>query len=244
MPASWTQISVNGNPMDAYIAKPSTEGPYRPVIVVQEIWGVNAYIQSIANKLASAGFYAVAPSLFHREGSGTIGLFEETGLALERLSRLTDEGILEDLHSTQEFINAQNDVVSNQVGVVGFCVGGRIAYLAASNLESVSAAVDFYGGRCFVPFGNGPSPFEQTAGINAPLLGLFGEDDQNPTIDEVRTMAAELTKHGKNFEFHLYPGANHGFNCEERPAYRRDAALHAWNRTIEWFNQYLTNKKA
>ena len=244
MPASWTQILVNESPMEAYIAKPATGGPYHPVIVVQEIWGVNAYIQSIANKLASAGFYAIAPSLFHREGLGTIGVFEETDLALERLGRLDYENILNDLRHTENFIANQDDVISDKVGIIGFCVGGRIAYLAAANLDSVAAAVDFYGGRCFVPFGDGVSPFDQTAYINAPLLGLFGEDDQNPTTEEVDKMAMELTKHQKKFEFHVYPGASHGFNCEERPAYRRDAALHAWGKAIEWFNSFLVNKNA
>jgi carboxymethylenebutenolidase len=225
--------------MEAYVASPASDGPHPTVIVVQEIWGVNAYIQSIANRLASNGYVAVAPVLFHREGPGTLGLFEETELAFARLGRLRDDQILEDLHATAGFLQARPDVNGERIGIVGFCVGGRIAYLAAANIQELTAAVDFYGGRCFDSFGDGPTPFDQTASIRVPLLGLFGDDDQNPTPADVARIAAELTRHGKTYEFHAYPGAGHAFNCEERPTYRRESALHAWGKALEWFERFL-----
>lgn len=239
MPANWTMFESDGEEMEAYIAYPASEGPHPAVIVAQEIWGVNAYIQSVANKLAAQGFVAIAPALFHREGPGTVGLFEETELAFDRLSRLTDEEILVDLRSTVHFLQELPNVTTDAIGIIGFCVGGRIAYLAAANLEPLGAAVNFYGGRCFVALGEGPTPFEQTANIHVPLLGLFGDDDQNPSSDDVQKMRRELERTGKTYEFHSYPGAGHGFNCEERPTYRREAALHAWGKTLDWLNQHL-----
>jgi carboxymethylenebutenolidase len=239
MPARWVNLSVDGEEMEAYVASPSGDGPHPAVIVVQEIWGVNGYIQSIANRLAANGYFAIAPALFHREGSGTLGLFEETELAFERLGRLRDEQILADLRSTAAFLQAEAGVRSDRIGIVGFCVGGRVAYLAAANLEELTAAVDFYGGRCFVAMGDGLTPFDQTANIRVPLLGLFGEDDQNPNSADVEQMRQELERHGKEYEFHVYPGAGHGFNCEERPTYRREAAVHAWGRALAWFEEHL-----
>jgi len=241
MPANWTLIEADENQLEAYIAYPASDGPHPAVIVVQEIWGVNAYIQSVANKLAAQGFVAIAPALFHREGPGTIGLFEETDTAFDRLSRLKDDEILGDLQATVKFLQHLPNVRPERIGIIGFCVGGRIAYSAAANLESLKAAVDFYGGRCFVAFGDGPTPFEQTADIRVPLLGLFGADDQNPSPEDVLRFKNELEFHDKTFEFHSYPGAGHGFNCEERTTYRREAALHAWGKTIDWLTQYLQN---
>ena len=239
MPANWTTIERDGNEMEAYMAYPASDGPYPAVIVAQEIWGVNAYIQSVANKLAAQGFLAIVPALFHREGPWTLGLFEETELAFERLGRLKDEDILGDLRAAVHFLQELPNVRTDRIGIIGFCVGGRIAYSAAANVEPLAAAVNFYGGRCFVAFGEGPTPFDQTANIRVPLLGLFGGDDQNPSPDDVQQMRRELEKHGKTYEFHSYPGAGHGFNCEERPTYRREAALHAWGKAIEWFDRYL-----
>ena len=239
MPAAWATMNVDGQAMEAYVAHPAADGPHPAVIVAQEIWGVNAYIQGVVNKLAAAGYYAVAPALFHREGPGTIGLFEETEIALDRLSRMDDRQIIRDLGETVGFLQAQPDVLTDKIGIVGFCVGGRIAYLAAAKLNGLAAAVDFYGGRCFVAFGDGPTPFDHTKDIHVPLLGLFGEDDPNPTPSDVEKIRQQLEQHGKLFEFHVYPGAGHAFNCEERPTYRREASLHAWDRTIAWFDEHL-----
>ena len=239
MPANWTTINVDGQEMEAYVALPSGEGPHPAVIIAQEVWGVNGYLQSMANRLAAHGIVGVVPALFHREGNGVLGLFEETDLALERLGRYRDDEILADVRATQAYLHGRDDVRSNRIGIMGFCVGGRISYMAAAAVDGLACAVDFYGGRCFVAMGDSPTPFERTKDISAPLLGLFGGDDLNPSPEDVSKMAAALSQHGKTYEFHSYPGAGHGFNCEERPAYRREASLHAWGKALEWFDRYL-----
>lgn len=239
MPAQWTSIDVSNEQMEAYFSYPQADEPHPAVIVVQEIWGVNGYIQSIANRLTAAGYAAIAPSLFHREGPWTIGLFEERDTALQRLGRMRDDQILADLRASLGFLKAQTNVQADRIGIIGFCIGGRIAYLGAANLDGLACAVDFYGGRSFNAFGEGPSPFEQTANVKVPLLGLFGEDDQDPSAADVDKIAAELQRHGKTFEFHTYPGAGHAFLCEERPTYRRDAAVDAWGKTLAWFERHL-----
>ena len=239
MPAAWTTITVDGDEMEAYVATPAGDGPYPAVIIAQEIWGVNGYLQSMANRLAANGIVGVVPALFHREGPGIVGLFEETELAIERLGRYRDDQILADVRATHGYLQTRDDVQSDRIGIMGFCVGGRIAYMAAAAVDGLACAVDFYGGRCFVSMGDGPTPFDLTRDIKVPLLGLFGDDDLNPTSTDVAQIAAALKQYNKTYEFHSYPGASHGFNCEERPAYRRDASLHAWGKALEWFDRYL-----
>jgi carboxymethylenebutenolidase len=103
----------------------------------------------------------------------------------------------------------------------------------------LSAAVVFYGGRILLPFGEGPAPIERTANIQCPAMGNFGVLDQNPTPGDVRTIEAELQKHGKVRDFKIYAGANHGFHCDERPSYHAEASRDAWARTRSWFQKYL-----
>ena len=239
MPANWTTITVHGQEMEAYVASPAGDGPHPAVIIAQEIWGVNGYLQSMANRLAANGIVGVVPALFHREGPGIVGLFEETELAFERLANYRDDEILADIRATQGYLQGRDDVRSDRIGIMGFCVGGRVAYMAAAAVDGLACAVDFYGGRSMVAFGDGPAPFDLTKDIQVPVLGLFGDDDPNPSPEDVAKFAAALSHHGKTYEFHSYPGAGHGFNCEERPAYRRDSALHAWGTAIDWFATHL-----
>ena len=98
----------------------------------------------------------------------------------------------------------------------------------------------YYGGRILAPLGSeGPSPLDQTAGMGCPVLGLFGEEDANPNPADVATIEAELTKHGKAYEFHMYPGCGHGFNCNARSSYRPEAAEDAWAKAVVWFDRHL-----
>jgi carboxymethylenebutenolidase len=127
----------------------------------------------------------------------------------------------------------------DRVGITGFCMGGRIAYLMAAVNSDLRAAVVFYGGNIMVPWGEGPTPFEQTEHIRCPVLGLFGEDDQNPSPADVAKLDAELTRLDKVHEFHSYPGAGHAFMNEGRPSYRQQAARDAWSRCIGWFDRHL-----
>ena len=107
-------------------------------------------------------------------------------------------------------------------------------------MPDIKAAAVFYGGRILQPLGgDGPSPLEQTANISSPVLGLFGEDDQNPTPADVATIDAELSKYGKEHEFHMYPGCGHGFHCNARDSYRPESARDAWGKTIAWFDAHL-----
>ena len=240
MPPRWVDMSVNGQTMEGYLAQPEGNGQHPAVIVIQEIWGVNSHIQYMTDRLPSQGYVGLAPAMFHREGRMTMGLHEERDEAVARMGRCTDPNIIADVQSAVDYLKAQPFVQSDRIGIVGFCYGGRVSYMAACTVSDLKAAVVYYGGRILAPLGTeGPSPLDQTAYISAPVLGLFGEDDANPTPADVATIEAELKKHNKTYEFHSYPGCGHGFNCNARDSYRPEAARDAWAKAMGWFDKYL-----
>jgi carboxymethylenebutenolidase len=240
MPAKWVDMTVEGQNMEGYLTQPEGDGRHPAVIVIQEIWGVNSHIQSVTDRLPSQGYVGLAPAMFHREGPMTIGLHEEMQTAFGRMRSCSDAGILADVRTAVEFLKAQPFVQPDRIGIVGFCFGGRVTYLSACNIPDIKAASCFYGGAILNPLGgDGPSPLEQTANMTAPILGLFGEEDQNPTPEHVSQIQAELDRHGKTHEFHMYPGCGHGFHCDARGSYRAEAAQDAWGKAIAWFDKYL-----
>ena len=240
MPASWVDMQVDGKAMEGYLAQPEAAGRHPAVVVIQEIWGVNSHIQSVAERFPSQGYVALAPALFHRQGRMTTGLHEEMQTAIDRAGRCNDDDIVADVKAAVDFLKAQPFVQPDRIGIVGFCFGGRVSYLAAGTIPDIKAASVFYGGRILQPLGgSGPSPLELTGKISSPVLGLFGEEDQNPTPEDVGKIEAELKKHGKVYEFHMYPGSGHGFHCDTRASYRPEAARDAWGKTMVLFNKYL-----
>ena len=239
MPAKWIDIGVNASTMEGYLTQPEGEGSHPAVVVIQEIWGVNSHIQSVVDRLPSLGYVGLAPAMFHREGPMTTRLHEEMDTAIARMRNSTDADILADVNAAMAYLKAQSFVVGDKIGIVGFCYGGRVSYLAACNVSDLAASVVFYGGGIGNALGDGPSPLEQTANIGCPMLGLFGVEDANPTPDDVAKMDSKLTTHGKAHEFHSYDGAGHGFHCETRASYRPEAAADAWGKAVAWFDQHL-----
>ncbi len=243
--------------MATYVSQPSVSGKVPAVIVVQEVFGVNSHIQSVADRLAAAGYFAVAPALFHREGTtegirGTNPFYTYAGIAgvpddppeRERRTRAIqnwrDENIILDLNTTIEWLKRHPRVIGDKIGIVGFCAGGRITYMAAAACPGLSCAVDFYGGNKLVALGGGPTtPFARTAQVRCPVMGNYGALDQNPTVDQVQQLEAELKRHNKVYDFKMYPGAGHGFLCDERPSYHEASAKDAWERTLGWFQKYM-----
>ena len=240
MPPRWVDIDVNGQTMEGYLAQPEADGRHPAVVVIQEIWGVNSHIQFLTDRFPAQGYVGLAPAMFHREGRMTMGLHEEMDAAVARMGRCTDDNIVADVRAAVEYLKGQPFVQPDRIGIVGFCYGGRVSYLAACNITDLKASVVYYGGRILAPLGSdGPSPLDQTSGISCPVLGLFGEDDANPTPADVATIAAELDKHGKTYEFHSYPGCGHGFNCNARTSYRPESARDAWSKAMAWFDTHL-----
>lgn len=232
MPPLWVDMNVGGQTMEGYQTRPEGDGSHPAVIVIQEIWGVNSHIQYVTDRLPSLGYVGLAPAMFHREGRMSIGLHEEMDTAIARMRTCTDETILADVQAAVDYLKAQPFVQGDRIGIVGFCFGGRVSYLAACNISDLKASVVFYGGGII-----GALP--QTVNVSMPVLGLFGEEDQSPSPSDVAQVEAELTAHGKIHDFHMYPGAGHGFHCNARGSYRPESARDAWGKTMAWFDQHL-----
>ena len=176
---------------------------------------------------------AVAPDLYHREEAGS------ADDPMTRMGRLRDDQIVRDMDAAVAHAKTLAEVDEERLGVTGFCMGGRVAYLMAASSSAFSAAIVFWGGNIMNSWGDGPTPFKQTDRISCPVLGIFGEDDPNPNPADVAKIDAEMTRFGKAHEFHSYPGAGHAFMNERRPSHRPEAAADAWRRSVEWFDRYL-----
>ena len=130
---------------------------------------------------------------------------------------------------------------NQKIGIVGYCVGGRITYLAATSCPGLSAASVYYPGRTLIPFGDGQAPIDLTSQIKIPVMGSFGDQDANPTPDDVNTIEAKLKEAGVTYDFKMYAGAGHGFNCDDRGSYHEASANDALARTLAWFDKYVKN---
>ena len=232
MAGSWETLTVDASAMRCYSTLPSGQSPGPGIVVCMHAPGVDAFIQGIADRLASAGFAAIAPDLYHRQTEP-----EENPLA--RMAKLRDDEIVPDLDAATVYLRGHDRVSPERTGVIGFCMGGRLAYLHAATDASLGASVVFYGGNILVPWGDGPPPFERSESINCPVLGLFGADDGNPSPEDVAKIDAELTRLGVVHEFKSYPGAGHAFLNDARPSYRAEAATDAWERCVDWLHKYL-----
>jgi carboxymethylenebutenolidase len=207
------------------------------VLVVQEAFGVNTHIEAICARLAAEGWLAVAPHLYHRVGDPTFA-YDDIAGARKALASLTPEAILDDLDVGFARIDAYG-VPPEATGVIGFCVGGFIAVVAAVE-RGVGAAVDFYGGGIAQGRLGFPPHVDMVADLQVPLLGLFGDRDRSIPVEDVERLRAALDATGEPCEVVRYPDAGHGFNCDERDSYHEPSATDAWARTLAWFDRHLT----
>ena len=227
MTGHFETLDVDGSSMPVYLAE--GDGGGAGVLVCMHAPGVDAFIQDICHRLADAGFTAAAPDLYHRQDAGDLN-------PLERMGLLRDTEILRDYEVAGDWLAGRSD--PGRQGVIGFCMGGRLSYLWAAHRGGLRAAVVFYGGNILMPWGDAPAPFDRTGEIDCPLLGLFGNDDENPSPADVDRIAAELDRAGKRYEFHRYDGAGHAFLNFMRPSLREEAAADAWNRCADFLRAH------
>jgi carboxymethylenebutenolidase len=233
-------ITTTDGPMDAYVASPDGVGPHPAVVVAQEAFGVNHHIRDVCRRFATAGYVAVAPELFHREGRGLEVAYGDMAPAMQLLATLTNAGLEGDLAAALEHARMRSDVDSARVGVVGFCVGGFAAFLAACRLTPATT-VSFYGGgivRKRPQFSLEPV-LPEAGRITAPVLCIFGAGDKGLPPEDVDAIRAALDRLDVAHDVIAYPGAGHAFFCDARPAYAAEAAAAAWQRTLAWLERHL-----
>lgn len=237
MKSSWEKVSEKDS-LRAYVSLPAGPGTAPAIVVIQHQGGVDSFVQNMTKRIADAGYVAAAPDLYHRDGP------ECRDDGPTRRARLQDASVIEDVNATVEFLQRHSAVKGDRLGIVGFCMGGRVVYLMASASAKFGAGVAYYGGNIFSPWGTGPSPFERTAKIQCPLMGHFGAEDRNPSPEDMRKLDAELTKFKKAHEFFSYDGAGHAFMDDSRESYRRNADEASWPRTLQFFARHLSTPAA
>jgi carboxymethylenebutenolidase len=234
MPTTVTLKTPDGD-MGLYDAEPEGE-PRGAVIVAQEAFGVNPHIEDVTRRFAQAGYRAVAPHLFHRTGDPVIE-YGDYDKIMPQFEGLSEAGVLNDIDASIAYLEKAG-FAPGRIGVVGFCMGGTVAFLASAR-RALGAGVTFYGGGVTEGRFGMPSMVELAPGLQTPWLGLYGDEDQgipSVQVEELRPAAA-LAK--VDTEVVRYPGAGHGFHCDMRPDYHAEAAGDAWKRTLAWFAKYL-----
>ena len=236
MPSSWESVKIDGSDMPLYVSTPASGGPVPGIVVIHGQSGLENFIKDTTHMLALQGYAAAAPNLYHRDSPDC----KDDNPT--RKSRLRDPTIIRDIEGVLGFLKNHRQVNSAKLGIVGFCMGGRLVYLMSAASKDLKAGVMFYGGGTMVPFGEGPSPFERTREISCPIQGHFGAEDKNPSPADMRTLDAELTKFAKAHEFHTYSGAAHAFANTGSNNYRPHAAALAWPKATEFFSRHLVGQ--
>ncbi|NJD30686.1 MAG: dienelactone hydrolase family protein [Gammaproteobacteria bacterium] len=236
--AGEVKIPVPDGEIPAYRAMPSKGGTFPVVLVVQEIFGVHEHIKDLCRRFAKEGYLAIAPELYARQGDPS-KYTDWKQLFAEVVSKVPDSQVMSDLDSAVAWAGKSGAGNVQHVGVTGFCWGGRITWLYAAHNPSLKAGVAWYGRLVGEATALQPKyPIDVAADLKAPVLGLYGGQDQGIPLADVEKMRAALAAVKSPSEIVVFPDAPHGFNADYRPSYRADDARDAWKQCLAWFRRY------
>jgi carboxymethylenebutenolidase len=233
-----TLVAGGGDEIHAYVSYPDGAGPYPGVVLIHHAPGWDEFYREFARRFTEHGFITIVPNLYERFGHGTP---DDVAAAARGAGGVTDASVIADGEAALGWVTS-HPASNGKVGIIGTCSGGRHAVLVASSTPGWGAVADLWGGGVVgrQPTEQQPvSPINLTSSLNAPIIGLFGNDDMGPSPAQVDQHEAALQEHGKTYSFHRYDGAGHGFFYYHTPAYRQQAAMDGWNKVEDWFNQYL-----
>ena len=239
MKEQFVTIQTDDGAMDAFEVRPDGEGKAPAVIVAMEAFGVNNHIQEVCRRIAREGYVALAPDFYHRTGKRLTYAYDDPNRR-EAFSELTNKGIERDVNAACKYLSGTDFVSKTRIGIVGFCVGGFMAFLAACR-TNVATAVCLYGGGIVNPReGLKLEPLiTEAANIKVPVLCLFGDKDTSIPMSDVDMIRSRLEMQPREHEVHVYKGAEHGFFCDERSSYNKEAAADAWERVKKWLELRL-----
>ena len=233
---------AGGYSLPAYVARPSARGRRGAVIVVNEIFGIHDYIKDVCRRFAREGYVAIAPDYFDRAGDPA----PLTDFAQIRtiVATANHAQVMGDTGGAIEWLRGQSFVEGDRIGITGFCWGGTVVWMAAAQLPNIKAGVAWYG-RVVRPapgsWGSDedrPWPLDVAASINAPVLGLYAENDNGIPLEGVERFRAALIAANRPSEIIVYPGVQHGFHADYRQSYNAEAAADGWTRALAWFRRH------
>ncbi|MBI4302163.1 MAG: dienelactone hydrolase family protein [Chloroflexi bacterium] len=230
----------NGELINAYFTRPLGPGPFPGIVMVHHLPGWDEFYREMARRFTQHGYVVICPNLYYRFGHGTP---EEIAAKARAAGSVSDDSVVGDCEAALNYLRYL-PYSNGKVGIIGTCSGGRHAYLVACRVKGFNALVNCWGGRLVqsreeLTPQQPVSPLDYTRDLSCPVLGLFGNDDQNPSPEHVNQLEAELKRHGKTYEFHRYDGAGHGFWYYDRPAYRPQQAMDGWQKVFVFFGQHL-----
>lgn len=236
--AGTVDVPVADGTMKSYCARPAGAKAKLPVIlVIPEIFGVHAHIADLCRRLAKVGYLAVAPDLFARQGDPA-KLASIPEIQQQIIRKVPDAQVKSDLDALVKWVEAHGGD-AKRIGITGFCWGGRIVWLYVNHNPGIKAGVAWYGRlRGDVTVNTPRYPLDIADNLHAPVLGLYGGQDQGIPMTDIEAMQAKLKAAGGKSMIHVYPDAPHAFNADYRPSYRPDAAKDGWQRMLAWFKQH------
>jgi len=235
--AGEVKVPVKDGQIPAYRAMPATGGPFATIVVIQEIFGVHEHIKDLCRRLAKAGYFAVAPALYARQGDPS-AYKEIPDIIKNVVSKVPDAQVAADIDAALVWAKASGKADTARLGVTGFCWGGRQTWLYSAHNPAVKASVAWYG-----PLAGNTDELhpkrvlDLVENLKVPVLGLYGAADQGIAVADVEKMQTELKRMNKPAEIVLYPDTPHGFNADYRPTYRPEQAKDGWSRMQAWFKK-------
>lgn len=234
--AGTVAIPVSDGTIPAYRASPAVGKNFPVILVVQEIFGVHAYIQDVCRRLAKLGYLAIAPEMFYRQGD--VSKLSDIPEIRKVVNKVPDRQVLSDLDATIEWAAKSGQANIDKLGITGFCWGGRITWLYAAHNPKVKAGVAWYGRLVGEATELTPKhPLDIAQNLQVPVLGLYGGKDTGIPLDTVEQMREKLKGCGNNSEIVVYPDAPHAFHADYRPSYRQKEAEDGWRRLKDWFKK-------
>jgi carboxymethylenebutenolidase len=230
--SEWVDLAVgDGTTMRAFVAAPDGT-PKRGLLVFQEAFGVNAHIRDVAERFAAQGFLAIAPELFHRTAPGFDCAYSKFAKAMPQLEAITEQGLDADTHAAYAWLERAG--VGGNVASIGYCLGGRVSFVANSGLR-LKAAVSYYGGRI-------PTVLHRAPALTGPMLFFWGGLDHHIPEEQRQAVIKGVRQANKTFVDVVFSHADHGFFCDARPSYHPQSAAQAWALTLAFLDSYCPRK--
>ena len=232
MVSRWDTVNVDESNMPIYVGEPDGKGPHPAIILTFHRGGMDSFTTESVDRLAAAGFLTMAPDFYHRK----------KGIAPEKAVNFRlDEDVISDIRATVDHIDTLDNADPSLMAIMGHCMGGRTAYLGACVFsDRFKLCIPSYSGGAFSPWGEGPSVFDRFGSLKSTVYGFYGNDDKNPSPEEVDKFDARLTELGVEHIFYRYDGAGHAFqNTVNRENFRPKQSEDAWGKVVGHLNDHL-----